>query len=331
MKRIFITGGAGFIGSHIAESLISKGHKVTIYDNFDSGSPENIRSFKDKVKVIRGDIMDYSKLLRAMKGHDVISHQAAQLEILRCIDDPLVDLRSNTVGTLNVLKAAAKNKIKRLINASSACVYGQAESLPQGEGHPKNPNWPYGVSKLAAEKYCRIFQDYYGICVTSLRYGIVYGPREWFGRVLTYFIKRALEKKPLIVFDRKVTRDFIFVDDVVRFHNLCLTKSSTGGQVFNVATGKGTDLYGLAKKVKEVTGLKDRIIFDSPQEGRPSKYMPERKRLPAELKKMVLDTGKAKKLTGWNPQVDLAEGIRREFLWLKANRRRWSSKGRIRV
>jgi UDP-glucose 4-epimerase len=331
MNRIFITGGAGFIGSHIAESLVKKGYSITIYDNFSSGLIDNIKDFKDDVKVIRGNILDLEKLTRAMKNHDIVSHQAAQLEILRCIDEPGVDLEINTFGTLNVLKAAVKNKIKKIINASSACVYGQAHYIPEDEGHPKNPNWPYGVSKLAAEKYCEIYQAYYGIKITSLRYGIVYGLREWFGRVLTYFVKRSLEGKPLIVFDRKVTRDFIFVDDAVNFHNICLVNSKTDNLVFNVATGKGTNLYELAAAVKKAMGLEKKIIFDSPSEGSPSKYMPERKRLPLELKEMVLDISRAKRLTGWKPRVALGEGIKRQAAWVRANPWRWTTKGRIRV
>lgn len=331
MKRIFITGGAGFIGSHIAEALLQEGYEVTIYDNFDSGSMRNIANMKEHVRIVRGDILDYEKLARAMKKHDYVSHQAAQLEILRCIDNPLYDLNANTVATLHVLKAAVKNNIQKIVNASSGCIYGQAVTVPETEEHPQNPNWPYGVSKLAAEKYCQIYQHNYDIAITSLRYGIVYGPREWFGRVLTYFIKRAVEGKPLVVFDKNVTRDFIFVSDIVSFHNACLQNQNTDNQVFNVATSVGTRIYDLAKTVRKVVGFQKKIIVDSPAEGKSSKYMPERNRLPSELKTMILGIKKAREATGWVPHVGLEDGIMKEAEWFKANRECWTTKGRIRV
>jgi UDP-glucose 4-epimerase len=178
--KILVTGGAGFIGSHIVDSLVNQEAKVIVYDNFSFGKKENLMNSFNKIKIIRGDILDYSLLEKVMKGIDFVSHHAAQLEIFKALSDPVDDLRTNTIGTLNVLKAAQKAGVKKIVYASSACVYGQPQYTPQDENHPTNPNWAYGISKLAAEKYCQIFMQDVGIPVVSLRYGIVYGPCEWY-------------------------------------------------------------------------------------------------------------------------------------------------------
>jgi len=196
--NILVTGGAGFIGSHIVESLNKSGANVTIYDNFTTGSMENIKHLSNEINIIHGDILDYKKLEKVTQNIDIISHQAAQLEITKCMDNPIEDLKINTEGSLNVFNAAVKNDVKKIIYASSACIYGQAEYLPEDENHPHNPNWPYGVSKLAVEKYADIYHENYGISTNGLRYSIIYGPKEWYGRVLTVFLKRALENKPLL-------------------------------------------------------------------------------------------------------------------------------------
>ncbi len=194
-KNFLVTGGAGFIGSHIVDKLLEKGaNKVIIYDNFSSGGAHNVGHLRnnDRVSIVQGDVLDYDSLYRVVRKIDMVSHQAAQLEIFRALADPLDDLRTNVVGTLNVLRAALECKVEKVVNASSACVYGQAKYTPQDEDHPKRPQWPYGVSKLSAETYCTMFHEFYGLPVVNLRYGIVYGPREWYGRVLTMFIKLSL-------------------------------------------------------------------------------------------------------------------------------------------
>jgi UDP-glucose 4-epimerase len=324
-KRILVTGGAGFIGSHLVESLVRQGASVTIYDNFSSGLDENIAAVRDEIQIIDGDILDYERLSPALRGMDIVSHQAAQLEITRAVEDPIEDLTTNTIGTLNVLNACVAQDVPRLIIASSAGVYGQAQEIPQDEDkHPTDPNWPYGVSKLATEKYAAIYQQMYGISITALRYAIVYGPREWYGRVLTIFLKRALEGQSLVVFgDGKQTRDFVFVEDLVTHHDLCLEREQAGGEVFNVSTGVGTDIDGLAGLVREVTGQPDLpILHEDVPEGEVSQHY-ERKRLPLELRDLVQSTRKSRELLGWEPEVALREGLLREYEWLKASPHRW--------
>lgn len=321
--RVLVTGGAGFIGSHIVESLVKKGAKVIVYDNFSSGSMENLKHLEKDIKVIRGDILDYNKVLDASRGVDVISHQAAQLEITKCIDNPIEDLKINTEGSLNVFNAAIKNDVKKVIYASSACVYGQAQYMPQDENHPTNPNWQYGVSKLTVEKYADIYNRYYEIPMIGLRYSIVYGPREWYGRVLTVFLKRATEGKLPVLWGGDQIRDFIYVSDVISLHNLCIENDKVQNEVFNVSTGIGTNIEQLARLIIEFFNLDGEPVYENVKEGEVSELVKNRKRLPLELKKMILSNKKAKKILGWETKVALKEGLVREFDWLKSNKHRW--------
>ncbi len=322
--KILVTGGAGFIGSHIVESLVKAGAQVTVYDNFSAGVKENLKDVINDVKIIKGDILDEEKLNKSFKGQDIISHQAAQLEIFRSTDDPIYDLKTNTIGTLNVLKAAKKQGIKKIINASSACVYGQVLGLTP-ENFNFRPNWAYGVSKLAAEKYCNIYNDYEGVPTINLRYSITYGEREWFRRVLTIFIKRAILGQSLVVFgDGDQIRDFIYVGDAARFHNLCIENDVVNGESYNVSTAIGTTISDLAKVVIAASGKNLKIIYENTKEGEFSKLVPDKKRNIAELKIMLLDNKKAFEDLKWQPQVDLLEGIKREYEWVKNNLNRWN-------
>jgi UDP-glucose 4-epimerase len=324
-KKVLVTGGAGFIGSHIVESLVKAGAGVKVYDNFSTGLLENLDVVKKDVEIIRGDILDYELLEKEIKGTEIVSHQAAQLEITKCVDDPVEDLNSNTVGTINVLNAAVKNNVSKIINASSACIYGQAQYVPEDEDkHPTNPNWAYGVSKLAGEKYGQIYAQLYRIPVVSLRYAIIYGAREWYGRVLTIFLKRALEDKPLVVFGQgDQERDFTFVEDLVKLHNLCVEKEEAENQVFNVSTGIATSIQKLAETITSCIDTNSKIIHEEVKEGQRSKIVDGRMRLPLELKQMVLDPSKAKSFLNWETKTNLADGIKKEYQWLKENSNRW--------
>lgn len=324
-KRIFVTGGAGFIGSHIVESLVKAGAKVKVYDNFSTGLMDNLDTVRKDVEIIRGDILNYELLEKEMKGTEVVSHQAAQLEITKCVEDPIEDLKTNTIGTINVLNAAVKNSVSKIINASSACIYGQAQYIPEDEDrHSTNPNWAYGVSKLAGEKYGQIYSQLYKIPVISLRYAIIYGPREWYGRVLTIFLKRALEGKPLVVFGRgDQERDFTYVEDLIRLHNLCVEKDEADNQVFNVSTGIATSIKKLAETIISSIDTNSKIFHEEVEEGQRSKIADGRMRLLMELKQMVLDPKKAKSILHWEAKTNLEEGLKKEFGWLEKNRERW--------
>ena len=314
--KVLVTGGAGFVGSHIVDDLKRSGASVRVFDNFSSGHRENLAASLSGIEIMEGDILDAPSLMKASKGMDLICHQAAQLEIMRCLETPSQDLRSNTEGTLNVLEAARRNGISKVVYASSACVYGQAAYTPQDEAHPTVPNWPYGVSKLATEHYARLYHEYYGIKTIGLRYSIVYGPHEWFGRVLTAYLKRALEKKPPVVWGGLAERDFIFVGDVVNAHRLCVENDALGCEVFNVSTGIATTIRQLAELVCRQFDL-GHPVDEAVEPGQASKLVAGRIRLPGELKQMVLSPQKAKKMLGWSAQVSLADGLRSEYQWLE--------------
>lgn len=331
--KILVTGGAGFIGSHISESLAIKGHEVIIYDNFSTGSEENISKLRsmENVRIINGDVLDYDKLCACMKGVDVVSHQAAQLEIGSAISDSLTDARLNIEGTLNVLEAVKRtggNKIK-VIYASSAGIYGEAIKTPQDEEHPKRPQWPYGVSKYAGELYCQQYSILYGMRACGLRYSIVYGEREWYGRVLTEFIKRvALEGKPPVVFgDGMQRRDYIYVGDLVDFHNLMVEEDWDGFEAFNLGGGGSITIKDLANLVIDAAESGMEPLFEDPPEGGYSKVT-GRWRIPRELKVLELDIRKAMS-RGWKPMTELKDGIKKEIDWIKSNPKRWSVKRRV--
>jgi UDP-glucose 4-epimerase len=322
--RILVTGGAGFIGSHLVEAMVRQGMVVTVLDNFRTGLRENLVDILDDIELVEGSILDNEVVARVMNGQDLVSHQAAQLEITRAIDDPVEDLITNTVGTLNVLKAAVQFGVPKVVMASSAGVYGQAVTIPQYEdSHPTNPNWAYGVSKLATEKYASIFEEADGLRVVPLRYGIVYGSREWYGRVLTIFLKRALEGESLVVFgDGDQIRDFVNVADVVDMNLRCLANDAADNEVFNVSSGQGTTINSLAELVRKVSGRDVEIIHEELEEGATSKYY-DRIRLPQELRELVQSYEKASRLLGWTPTVDFETGLREEFEWLSEHPERW--------
>lgn len=320
-----MTGGAGFIGSHLVRDLLGAGAGVTVYDDFSSGLEENLRGVEGDLEVVRGDILDFDHLRDSMRGHDAVSHQAAQLEITRSIGDPVYDLTTNTIGTLNVLKAVTELDIPKVVEASSAGVYGQAVAEPQTESHPTDPNWEYGISKLACEKYAAIYCERNpGLSVASLRYAIVYGEREWYGRVLTLFLRRALDGKPPVVFGRgDQVRDFVYVGDITSLHRRCFETDFGGHLVLNGSTAIATSVLDLAHLVCDVTGLGIEPLFDDVPEGERSALADGRMRLPSELQAMRMSFDLAREQVGWSPEVPLREGLEREWKWLQDHPHRW--------
>lgn len=322
--KILITGGAGFIGSHIVDAYVDKGFDVIVYDNFSSGSNFNIsRHISNKsIEIIRGDILDYELLNKSMKNVDYVSHHAAQLEIFLAYEDPMKDLEVNTIGTLNVLKAAKNNSVKKVINVSSACVYGQVNGQSV-ESDMLRPNWDYGVSKLAAEKYGCIYNDYKGLPVVNLRYSIVYGEREWYRRALPIFLKRIIQNEPPVIFGNgDQERDFIYVKDVVDVNIKCLENDSINGEIFNVGSGTKTSIKELAYSVCKLNG-NTMPLFEDTKEGEFSNLIPGKKRNSSELQTMFLNIEKANNLLGWHPKTSLDNGLLREYEWAKKNIDRW--------
>lgn len=334
-KHVLITGGAGFIGSHLVEEyLTNKAVKVVVYDDFSTGTIENLNEIKDKrLKIVKGSILDAATLNNVVQKEkiNIIEHLAAELEVYTGIRDTEKDARINILGTLNVLNIALKNRVEKVLFASSGAVYGEAKYLPIDEEHPLEPHWPYGVSKLSAERYVIQYHKLFGLNTTAFRYGIVYGPREWFGRVLTMFIKRIfLENKSPVVFGEGLqTRDFVYVKDIARAHMLAIEKPEATGKVFNLGSQKGISIRELAMMLLKMADKKLDIIYDNPQEGSASRFQPERIRLQGELKNFVLDCRKAKEILGWQPQTDFADGLTEEVEWILKFPKRWSGKPRV--
>ncbi|HEX4012267.1 MAG TPA: NAD-dependent epimerase/dehydratase family protein [Candidatus Cybelea sp.] len=327
MPSVLVTGGAGFVGSHVVADLVGAGYRVAVLDNFSSGLRENLAAVIDDVEIIEGDVLNTDALATAARGKDILSHQAAQLEITKALENPLDDMRTNLVGTINVLEAARAAGVSRVVNASSACIYGQAVNPPSEEdAGPHNPNWSYGASKLAAEKYAQIFSNDYGFPVHSLRYGITYGPREWYGRVLTIFLKRLSEGKPPVVFGAgEQIRDFVFIDDVVRIHRACIESGLPGAQSFNAGTGIPTTVKELAALACEISGTGLEPIRENVEPGERSEIVDGRMRLPSELDVMQLSPVKVERTFGLKARVALRDGLKREWEWLRENPHRWTT------
>jgi len=334
-KRVLVTGGAGFIGSHLVEEyLINEAEKVVVLDDFSTGTMENLDDMRDeRLKIVKGSILDFAQLNMIVKKEkiDIIDHLAAELEVYTGIKDAERDAKINILGTLNILNAALRNHVEKVLFASSGAVYGQAKYLPIDEEHPLEPHWPYGVSKLAAERYVLQYNKLFGLNTTAFRYSIVYGPKEWFGRVLTMFIKRIfLENKPPVVFgDGSQTRDFVYVKDVVKAHMLAIEKQESAGKVFNIGSGEGVSVKELANMLVKASNKGFDILYDNPKEGSASHFQPERIRLQGELVNFILDCSKAEEILGWRPQTDFNKGVTKEIEWILKFPKRWAGKPRV--
>ena len=328
-KKVFITGGAGFIGSHLVDRFLKeRAGEVIVYDNFSTGKKEFIEH-KD-IKVIEGDILNSELLNSEMKDVDIVSHHAAELEVFTGINNAIHDLKTNIQGTLNVLNAALSNKVKKVIYASSGGVYGQAKYIPEDENHPTIPHWPYGVSKLAGEKYCMQYSLLYGLPTVSFRYGIVYGPREWYGRVLTLFIKRALNgQQPIIFGNGEQKRDYVYIDDVVEANILAIKNDKVIANVFNLGGNNSYSIKYIADLVLNLINPKLKPIYDNPKPGESSKFQPNRKRLPGELIDFVLDNSLISNILNFQPKINFEHGIKKEIEWIKENLYFWNYEPRV--
>jgi UDP-glucose 4-epimerase len=294
--KILVTGGAGFIGSNLADSFIREGHQVTIVDNLSTGLESNVNKKAKFFKVdVRSAVMD--KIFERTKP-DVLCHHAAQIDVRKSTADPIFDAEVNIVGSLNLLNACVKHQVKKVIFASTGgAIYGEQDYFPADENHPADPLSPYGVAKLTIEKYLHFYRETYGIDFVSLRYANVYGPRQNpFGEagVVAIFTERLLANKETIINgDGTQTRDFVFVDDVVESNLLALNYPKS--DIFNIGTGKETDINCIFRLLKKITGSKQKEIHG------PAK--------PGEQQRSVLDFSKAARILKWKPKYTLQEGI----------------------
>ena len=259
-SRNLVTGGAGFIGSHIVDKLIAADAYVTVLDNLDTGKMENITQHKQNrnFHFIKGDICNFSLVKKLVKDTETVLNLAAIASVQRSVEDPLLVNDVNVKGTLNLLKASVDSDVKRFIQISSAAVYGDASTLPVREEFNPMPLSPYAVSKLAAENYAMVFNQIYGLETVCLRYFNVYGPRQAnneYSGAITIFVSDLLGNRPPTIFgDGKQTRDFVFVEDVVSATMLALKEKNAVGEIFNIASGKATTINKIVQILQKLTG-----------------------------------------------------------------------------
>ncbi len=296
-----VTGGAGFIGSNIVEELVKKGEKVRVLDNFSTGERENLKEFENDIELIEGDIRSYHTVMQAVKGIDIVLHQAALPSVPRSIYDPITTNEINITGTLNLLDASKEAKVKKFVFASSSSVYGDTPELPKKEDMPVNPLSPYAVSKLAGEKYCQVFSKVYGLHTVILRYFNVFGPRQdpnsQYSAVIPKFIKLMLNnERPVIYGDGTQTRDFTYVTNVVEANILASIKECDAGIVMNCACGEQIQLNYLIEEINRLSNKNIEPIYTEYRKG--------------DIIHSFADIRLIKKVLGWEPKFSFQKGLK---------------------
>jgi UDP-glucose 4-epimerase len=308
MSTMLVTGGAGFIGSHLVESLLELGHSIRILDNFSTGRRENLAPFEGRIDLYVGDIREIDTVRRAVEGVDVVFHEAALASVPRSVDDPVTSNQVNVAGTLNVLVAARDAGVKRLVYASSSSIYGDSPELPKHEEMPPAPESPYAVGKLAGEYYCRVFSSLYGLECVALRYFNVFGPRQdpnsQYAAVVPIFTTALLNgRRCLIHGDGEQSRDFTYVSNVVDANLLASEAEGVAGTVMNIACGDTVTVNTLHERLMALTGA-----------DRPPEHGPERT---GDVKHSFADVSRAKRLLGFDPKVGFEEGLERTVSWFR--------------
>ena len=307
-SEILVTGGAGFIGSHIVDRLLQEGLTVRILDNMSTGEKKNLAQHQNKksFRFIQGDIRNFDLVKKAVEGVDAVVHEAALVSVMRSVEDPILSNEINVKGTVNLLKACVDAHVKRFVLASSCAVYGDTESLPNNENLAPKPLSPYAADKLAAETYAKVFHDVYGLETLSLRYFNVYGPRQKYGPysgVISIYINRLQENEPLLIIgDGNQTRDFLNVKDVVEANINALTKPKAEGEVFNISTGEATTINKLAEIIQQIMGKTDLKPVHVEQR-------------PGDIMHSYGDASKAERKLGYKPRVQLEKGLSELIKW----------------
>lgn len=304
-SNVFITGGLGFIGYNLVNKLLSLGFNVTVFDNFSSSVVDKI----ENVKIIKGDILSFSELRRVIEGNDVVFHLAASSSVPSSFKQIYEDLKVNAEGTLNVLKASLESDVKLVIYTSSGgTVYGSQEKLPVNEGHQCLPISPYGISKLAGEYYCSVFNRTFGLNTIVLRLFNVYGPWQNRGVLFDWYkkIKQTPDRLELLG-DGTQIKDFIYIDDLVDLLIKSVTNPKALGQVFNVGSGKGISIKELLKVFSEITQFKGKIYYTG-------------KSWSGDVQRIYADTIKIKNLLNWETKTNLIEGVKKTIEWFDKTR-----------
>ena len=310
-KKIVITGGAGFIGSALARAVAARGDDVSVLDNFSSGKRENLQDVSADLAVVEGDILDASVLDRVFAGADVVFHQAAIPSVPRSLAAPLASHNANATGTLNVLEAARRCQVRRVVYAGSSSAYGEPPSLPVVETMAPAPLSPYAVSKLAGEHYCRVYARVFGVQAVILRYFNVFGPRQdpksQYAAVIPRFITAALDGQPPTVYgDGEQSRDFCFIDNVVEANLRAADADGVSGKIFNIACGSGTSLNRVLALLGEALGRPVAARHEPARAG--------------DVRHSLADIAQARTVLGYTAAVDFPAGLQRTLAWFRQQR-----------
>lgn len=308
MGSVLVTGGAGFIGSHLAQTLTAKGCRVTVLDNLASGHLENLEAFKKDITFVEGDIRDKDLLEKVTRNCDVVFHQAAVVSVTKTIEDPVGSTSVNDVGTLAVMEAARQNKVQRVVLASSSAVYGDDPQLPKIESMPPYPLSPYAVQKLTNELYAALYFRLYGMETVCLRYFNVFGPRQDpsspYSGVISIFMQRAAEGDvPIIFGNGEQTRDFVFVEDVVQANILAATGEKAAGEVFNVGTGEAISVNALWSHIASMGANEIEPTYEPARTG--------------DIMHSLAGVTKSRDRLMFQASVSLAEGLSQTFAWYR--------------
>jgi len=309
--KMLITGGAGFIGSHLCDKYTKEGHTVLCLDNFMSGNLTNVRHLLDNrnFKLLKGDVRDFDLLEKIMRDVDVVFHLAAQIHVERSYVEPKLTYEVNVMGTQNILEVARIHDAKRVIYASTSEVYGSAQYSPIDEQHPLNAPHPYGASKIAADRMCYAYIHTYGMNISIVRLFNIFGPRQrdvGYGGVISIFTRRILSNMPPIIYgDGRQTRDYTYVEDAVRVYDLVLNHNEPITEPINFGSGREESILDLANMLIDLAGKKGNIkpVHVEPRLG--------------EVKRLIANATKAKNLLGWEPECKLEEGLAKFVQWYK--------------
>ena len=307
--KTLVTGGAGFIGSHIVDALLERGDSVRLLDNFSTGKFENIESFADRIELLNADLRNASRVEESVRGVDVVFHAAAFVSVPQSMDEPQECFDVNVTGTHLLLEAARRAGVSRVVLASSAAVYGESDALPLAEETLLQPKSPYAVSKRINEMYAELFTNEFGLEVVALRYFNVYGPRQrpdsMYAAAVPIFINRLLSAKPITIFgDGGQTRDLISVRDVVRANLAASSHPNAPGRIFNICTGIETRLLDLLEVLYELFPNAPKTEFTAPRAG--------------DIYRSLGSPQKANNMMGYSAETTLSEGLRETVTWMKS-------------
>lgn len=301
-NRCLVTGGAGFIGSHIVRRLVGEGAVVRVVDDLSTGQEARLNDLRDSIEFVHGDLADGQISDKVAKDIDHVLHQAAVPSVQRSVSDPVGTNRANVTATLNLLESCRQYGVRRFVYAASSSAYGDTEVLPKREDMPPNPLSPYALQKLVGERYCKLYHELFGLETVCLRYFNVFGPNQdhhsEYSAVVPKFISRLLAGKPLVVYgDGEQSRDFTYVANVVEANLLALKASEASGKLFNIGAGRQVSLNQLIRILEELVGVKAEVTYEAPKRG--------------DVRHSLADISRAESLIGYRPQVMVEEGLRR--------------------